>query len=639
MRNSTEILGFDTIKETLVELAKTEFAKDKITKLTPFIKEIQVKQALNETTSARILLDEVGVPSIPSVDEPKKYLELIEKEGILYPNQLEEIMIFISSCRRLKSYLEKGQCTNQSIAYMSDSISTLDEIYEEINRCLRGQEVDSNATSELKNVRRKIENTNIQIQNKMEEILKSKKSYCSDSVITKKNGRYTLPIKKEYKNMVSGSVIATSNTGSTLFIEPSAVNKLTTTLDGLTIEENCEVEQILYTIASCISLFDSEISTNISLIETIDFAFAKGKLSLNMDACVPKINTNRNIFIEKGRHPQIAKSDCVPIDFKLGDDLRGIVITGPNTGGKTATLKLVGLFSIMAQCGLHLPAISAEIAMNGNVLCDIGDGQNITQNLSTFSSHILNVIDILNSTTKESLVILDELGSGTDPTEGMGIAISILEELRNRNCLLLATTHYEKVKDYAQKADGFINARMTFDRDSLKPNYELVIGEAGESCALHIAKKLGFPDHLLKHAYSESYGDIVTPEGEKFLSTLSNETSIEKITAPKIEKVKVTNKQSDHALSFGRGDSVEIHPDKTLGIVYKSSDDMGNIGVQIKGEKQLINNKRLKILVKASELYPDDYDFSIIFNSVKFRKASKLMNKRHVNGLEIEHED
>lgn len=633
MNKYHKILGFDSITDSLVELCKTSSAQEKSRNLSPFLREIQVGQALLETNSARKMLDMLGVPTIPAVDDVKLYLDLVEKEGILYPNQLEKIMTFIASSRRLKNYLEKGQSTGESMAFISDSISTFDEIYEEINRALCGQEVDSQASAELKNIRRKIENTNTQIQNKLEEVLKSKKSYCSDQFLAKKNGRYTLPVKREYKNMVQGTVVAVSSTGSTHFIEPSSVSKLTSTLDGLKVDENLEVERILYSIASCIDLFKEDFHTNISLTESIDFAFAKGKLSMNMDACVPEITTNGEIFIEKGRHPLIL--DCIPIDFHVGDQFHGIVITGPNTGGKTATLKQVGLFSLMAQCGLHIPSKSAKISMFANVLCDIGDGQNITQNLSTFSSHILNVKEILQSCGSQSLVILDELGSGTDPTEGMGIAIAILEELRTRKCVLLATTHYEKVKTYAENASGFVNARMTFDRDTLQPKYQLIIGEAGESCALHIAKKLGFPAHLLQHAQEESYGvnggtlDFSAGVGE----------DLPKPSSPKIEKRKEKQVQSEHALAFQRGDSVYLLPDKVLGIVYQPTDEKGNIGVQIRGNKEKINHKRLELGLKASQLYPDDYDFAILFDSVEFRKANKLMGKRYVKGLTIQHEE
>lgn len=627
------ILGFDTITATLASLCKTEFSKHKSLDLSPFLREIEVKQSLIETNSARKMLDMLGVPTIPAVDDMKQYLDLVEKEGILYPDQLEKVVVFIASSRRLKNYLEKGQSTGESMAFMGDSLSSFTEIYDEINRSLCGQTIDSNASTELKSIRRKIDNTNTQIQNKLEEVLKSKKSYCSDHFLSKKNGRYTLPVKKEYKNMVQGTVIAVSSTGATHFIEPSSVSKLTSTLDSLKIEENLEIERILYSIASCIDLFKDDFHTNISLTETLDFAFAKGKLSMDMDACIPEIVTNGEILIEKGRHPMI--SDCVPIDFVIGESYHGIVITGPNTGGKTATLKQVGLFCLMAQCGLHIPAKSAKISMFSNVLCDIGDGQNITQNLSTFSSHIINVKEILEQCGHQSLVILDELGSGTDPTEGMGIAIAILEELRKRKCTLLATTHYEKVKTYANSAEGLVNARMTFDRDTLQPMYQLIIGEAGASCALHIAKKLGFPEHLLHHAHHESYGD--TGEIEEF--SPNNAHSLPKITTPKIEKVKEKHAQSTHALSFERGDSVQVLPDKVVGIVYQSCDEKGNIGVQIHGDKHKINHKRLQIQIKASQLYPEDYDFSIIFNSVAFRKANKLMGKRYVKGLTIEHED
>lgn len=376
MNKYHKILGFDTITETLAQLCKTNYAKETAKGLSPSLREIQVEQAQKETNSARKMLDMLDVPTIPAVDDVKQYLDLVEKEGILYPNQLEKVMTFIASNRRLKSYLEKGQSTGESMAFISDSLSTFDEIYEEINNSLCGQTVDSNASTELKNIRRKIDNTNGQIQIKLEEVLKSKKAYCSDQFLAKKNGRYTLPVKKEYKNMVQGTVIAVSSTGSTHFIEPSAVSKLTNTLDALKVEETLEEERILYSIASCIDLYMDSFLSNIALIETIDFAFAKGKLSMDMDACIPKITTKGEIFIEQGRHPLIA--DCVPIDFSVGESYHGIVITGPNTGGKTATLKQVGLFSLMAQCGLHIPAKSAKISMFANVLCDIGDGQNIS---------------------------------------------------------------------------------------------------------------------------------------------------------------------------------------------------------------------------------------------------------------------
>lgn len=644
-----KILGYDLIKGMLLDRAKTSKAKAKINNLVPFLNEMDLRSAQRETTGARNIVDMLGTPTIPNVDDIRNHMEVVEKEGILYPDQLEKMTIFISSCKKLKSYMEKAQLSGESIAHTGDAIDVLEDISEEINRCITGHMVDSNASVELKNIRRKIEKADAQIKSKLEEILKSKKAYCSENFVTVKNGRYTLPIKKEHKNMVSGSVIMISNTGTTYFIEPSAISKLTDTLDGLKAEEGYEVDRILYSISSCIYSYKNEIDTNVSIIEAIDFAFAKGKLSQDMEACKPTVTTDRAMSIEQGRHPMIAKEECVPIDFTMGENTRGVVITGPNTGGKTATLKLVGLFSIMAQSGLHVPAKSAGICMNSNVLCDIGDGQNITQNLSTFSSHILNIIDILDQTGPNSLVILDELGSGTDPTEGTGIAISILEELRNRNCLILATTHYDKVKLYAQEAKGLINARMTFDKDTLQPNYELVIGEAGESCALHIAKKLGLPDHMIHYAHQQSYGveganleKLSDGKNQNYDITKQNKSEIwpsnNTSKVPKIEKIQVINGQSEHALSFNRGDSVYLLPEKNIGIVYAPADKKGNVGVQVRGEKSLINHKRLEIKVKAEELYPEDYDFSIIFDSVEHRKANRIMSKRYDETVEIHHD-
>ncbi len=356
---------------------------------------------------------------------------------------------------------------------------------------------------------------------------------------------------------------------------------------------------------------------------------AKGKLSTEQNAVSPSINTSRYINIVKGRHPLINKDICKPIDFEIGGDVTGIVITGPNTGGKTVALKMVGLFCIMAQCGLHVPCESADICMNGNVLCDIGDGQNISENLSTFSAHIKNVVAILDSVTSESLVLLDELGSGTDPTEGTGIAIAILEQLRNTNCLFVATTHYDKVKSYADAMPNLLNAKMTFNKDTLKPDYRLVIGQAGESCAFYIAEKLGFPKPMLEYAKAQS--GKKTDEEFVDVPLLYNPKNHGK----KIRKNKAVDKSCEHAESFNIGDSVTVYPEKKIGIVFRTADEKGNVGVQISGKKRLVNHKRLKLKVSAAQMYPPDYDFSIIFDTVANRKASKKMNKRHCPDLSV----
>lgn len=305
----------------------------------------------------------------------------------------------------------------------------------------------------------------------------------------------------------------------------------------------------------------------------------------------------------------------------------------------------------MAQSGLHVPCDSAKLTMNNSVLCDIGDGQSITENLSTFSSHITNIINILEQADEESLVLLDELGSGTDPAEGMGIAISILEELMQKRCLFVATTHYPEVKEYADKTEGMRNARMAFDRESLKPLYRLEIGEAGESCALYIAKRLGLPKHMLERAYQEAYcrNDQTYKQNApdiSFLDTREQNQPQKSITTlkPKLEKAKSektiqVNPTSVRSQKFNIGDCVVVYPQKKIGIVYRKANEKGEVGVQIQKKKTLINHKRLQLKVPASEMYPEDYDFSIIFDTVANRKARRKMEKGHRPDLMITYDE
>lgn len=638
IRNDQRILEFNQIKDKLSGYASTGYAKKKITQLTPFLNELQLKRAQNETSDARAIIDNIGNPQIPDVTSVGRLMEIIEKEGLLYPRQLEAVRQFAVSCRRLKGYLKKAEKTGKSIAFCGEMIDSLDEIDKQINRCICAEEIDSAASKELLEIRRRIDSVNAKRKEKLEGLLKANKKYMSDSFVAVKNGQDTLPVKREYKNQIPGKVIATSATGTTVFLEPSAVAKITEQRNLLKAEEEMEKERILYSLAALIHGYQSEIKKNIETMEALDFAFAKGKLSAEMDAVAPAVNTERRIRIQKGRHPLLNRDTCIPIDFEIGEQFRGIVITGPNTGGKTVSLKLVGLFSLMAQCGLHLPCQSADICMNGNVLCDIGDGQNISESLSTFSAHITNIVEILGQTGRESLVLLDELGSGTDPAEGMGIAVAILEELRKRQCLFVATTHYPEVKSYAKQADGLINARMTFDEQTLKPQYRLVIGQAGESCAFSIAKRLGFPKHLLEYAHRQTYQTGKERcTGEYQFDEMDNTPN--SVTKSSIQKQQKKKELPQHALQFQIGDSVVVHPEKKIGIVYQTVDDKGMLGVQVQGKKQMVVHKRLELKTPASELYPPDYDFSILFDTVENRKARHKMNRKHCPDTVITYED
>ncbi len=632
--NSKYTLEFDKILKMMSEYALTDKAKNKISELSPFLRESEVRLAGEETTEARTILDTVGNPPLTAMKNTEKYLETANKGGMLDAKELTEFQQFLSSCRRLKAFLKKSEVTDTKISYYGNTIDSLELLYDEIDRCIRNEQVDSTASNTLRDIRRKIENTNSQIKAKLDSILKGRKEYFSDGFVSNRSGHYTLPVKKDYKNQVAGSVIDISATGATYFIEPSAIAKYREDLSALEIAEMQEINKILYGITCCIDDFRTEIKLNIEAIETLDFIFAKGKLSCEMKAVPAKINTKSYIKIAGGKHPLLKQSECVPLDFQLGNGIKGIVITGPNTGGKTVALKTVGLFIMMAQCGLHVPCTEADLCMTGSILCDIGDGQSISENLSTFSAHIKNVIEILDNTNDESLVLLDELGSGTDPAEGMGIAVSILEELKNRNCLFVATTHYPEVKEYAEKAEGLINARMTFDRETLAPLYQLKIGEAGESCALYIAKRLGFPKNMLKRAYEEAYKDHdsvrKTATNADFLDNYSEETSLKKVSSGRI--IKQSEKKApvqSHAEKFSLGDSVVVYPEGKIGIICQTSNAKGELGVMVKKKKSLVNHKRIKLHTPATELYPPDYDFSIIFDTVANRKARHKLDKGH----------
>jgi dsDNA-specific endonuclease/ATPase MutS2 len=424
-------------------------------------------------------------------------------------------------------------------------------------------------------------------------------------------------------------------------------------LNTLAIEENNEVNKILYILSGLVMDCETQLRCNMETMVTLDVIFARAKLSASMEAIPATHNTKKHIKIVNGRHPLLARSKCVPLNFEFQPGINGIVITGPNTGGKTVALKTIGLFAMMAQSGLHLPCEEADICLTNAILCDIGDGQSITENLSTFSSHISNIIEILQLADYESLVLLDELGSGTDPQEGMGIAIAILEELKEKQCLFVATTHYPEIKEFAATTPGIMNARMAFDRESMSPRYQLEIGEAGESCALYIATRLGLPDKLIQRAkkavgqsLKASYHSILTEDSKV---DENRKTSMDKeveqvqvgqiktenepdIKLSRIEKAKEIKLKEvpTRAVRFEIGDSVMVYPQKKIGLIFEKTNLKGDIGVQIAGKKEYVNYKRLQLKASAKEMYPEDYDFSIVFDTVANRKARHKMDKGYV---------
>ena len=631
MNQTEKILEFDKIKENWKALAFTDWAKKEIEETIPCLSELELRARLKDTTEARILLEKCGNPPLTSLEGIRELLVIAQKGGCLTASQLEKLGMTLVSFRRMKAYLERGKAYEIGLPYYEENLDALEDLEQAITMQIRNGSVDDGASPLLKDLRSAIIRTEDKMREKADAMIRSNKECMSDSFSTIRNGHICIPVKKEYKFRISGSVMDKSSTGNTLFIEPTSVAKFYEELQTLKLDEENEERRILYTLSAMTADASEVLEQDIKLMEKLDYIFSKGKLSLDYDGTAPNINTERRIIMKNGRHPLMDKTICVPLQFSIGNGINGIVITGPNTGGKTVAIKTVALNCMMAQCGLHVAAQEADICMNSNFLCDIGDGQNLSENLSTFSAHITNVLDILKKVNSDSLVIMDELGSGTDPTEGMGIAVAILEELAKSGALYLVTTHYPEVKQYAQKKEGVVNARMTFDKESLKPLYQLVIGEAGESCAFHIAKRLGMPADMLQTAAKAAYGEV-----EDWLLEDVQEQKIEKTHTPKVQKIKQIKKQQTRAFKFQLGDSVMIYPEKKIGIICETANDKGVLRVQLPNKKIWINHKRIKLHVAAQELYPEDYDFSIIFDTVENRKLRHKMEKHHMEGTQIE---
>lgn len=632
--NIDKQIEFDKVKERWADLALTDSAKEKIREASVCFSENELRKQLRDTTDARNLIEKLGNPPLQNISEISEILLIAEKGDCLTPYQLERVEKVLVAVKRLKDYLERGKIYENSLAYYAENLDSVSELREEICSKIRGDGVDDYASKELGQIRNQMTKCEEQMKQKAEQIMRSYKECMADHYYTFRNGRLCLPVKKEHKLKIAGSVIDKSSTGSTLFMEPAGVAKYDEELQLLKISEENEVYRILYTLSAIVMASAPALHEDLIMIEKLDFIFSKGKLSIDMDAIEPAINTQRRIRLTSARHPLMDRTIAVPLQIDIGGKIRGIVITGPNTGGKTVAIKTVMLNCMMAQCGLHVTCKQADICMNSSYLSDIGDGQNLSENLSTFSAHITNVLAVLREADKDSFVIMDELGSGTDPTEGMGIAIAILEQLRKSGAIFLVTTHYPEVKEYAMKASDIVNAKMVFDKETLSPTYQMVIGEAGESCAFYIADRLGMPNEMLRVAIRAAYGE----EAAASYQFQKPESNMMKRNTTRLSKLKKPSKNMQLCNKYQIGDSVMVYPEKKIGIVCVPINEKGVLRVQLPDKKIWINHKRVKLHVAATQLYPEDYDFSILFDTVENRKKRHDMQRKYTEDV-IESEE
>ncbi len=497
-------LEYNKILELLVQQANSNAAKDVLIGLKPMTEAREVAEALAETSEAVQVIVRKGSAPLGQIYQIEEALSFAQKGGTLTMRQLLQVLYNLKVASNVITFLKSDLPELPIIDGIREVLVTFPRLIENIDRCILSEdEMADNASPKLKDIRRTMARQNDAIKNRLNNILNSSdnKTYLQDAIVTLRDGRYVVPVKAEHRGKFPGIVHDQSSTGATIFIEPQVIVNLNNELRELELAEQVEIERILAELSSAVAEYFHQITNNQKLLVALDVIFAKGKLSVKMKGECPQVFEDGLLELKQARHPLIDSQKVIPIDISLGDDYTTLVVTGPNTGGKTVTLKTVGLLVMMAQSGLHIPAAStSRIPMFEQVFADIGDEQSIEQSLSTFSSHMKNIVEILKNVDSKSLVLLDELGAGTDPTEGAALAISILENLKSWGAYTIATTHYNELKKYALATDGVENGSMEFDINTLSPTYRLLTGIPGKSNAFEISRKLGLPETLIERA-------------------------------------------------------------------------------------------------------------------------------------------
>lgn len=522
-RKSLKTLEYDKIIHLLEAQATSDVGRTLCRELKPMTDLSEINRCQKETADALNRIYRKGTISFSGLKDPGMSLKRLEIGGVLNIEELLNICNLLEIAKRASAYARevREDTPTDSLDSLFSALEPLTPLLEEIRRCIISEdEISDDASPALHGIRRSIRNINDKIHGAMNHILNSAntRTYLQDAVITMRNGRYCLPVKAEYKSQMPGMIHDQSASGSTFFIEPMSVVKLNNDLKEAFLKEKEEIDVILANLSALTSEYAPYIEADYKVLTELDFIFARGRLAKEQNAMAPLFNTEGRIRIRQGRHPLLDKHKVVPIDIRLGEDFHLLIVTGPNTGGKTVSLKTVGLFTLMGQSGLHIPAADrSELAVFEEVYADIGDEQSIEQNLSTFSSHMTNIVSILSRADRHSLVLFDELCAGTDPAEGAALATSILEYLRQRQIRTMSTTHYSEIKLYALSTEGVENACCEFNVETLSPTYHLLIGIPGKSNAFAISKKIGLPDILIKDAQTR-----ITNEEQNFEDVIAD---------------------------------------------------------------------------------------------------------------------
>ena len=555
-------LEYNKIIELLTEQASSFSGKERCRMLKPMISLSDIQSAQEETAAAFTRIVKKGRPSFSGCNPVGDSLKRLEVGAALGSGELLRICKLLETAGRIKSYgrHETSDESEDCLDALFQQLEPVAPLSAEIRRCiLEEDEISDDASPALKRIRRSMGQINDKVHATLSGLVNgSLRAYLQDPIITMRGDRYCIPVKSEYRSQVQGLIHDQSSTGSTLFIEPMSVVKLNNDLKELYGKEQEEIQVILARLSVDVAEYIDAIRTDYSVLTELDFIFARGILALDMNASMPLFNTDGRIYIREGRHPLLDKKKVVPITVMLGDAFDLLIITGPNTGGKTVSLKTVGLFTLMGQAGLHIPALDrSELAVFHDVYADIGDEQSIEQSLSTFSSHMTNIVSFLKQVDERSLVLFDELGAGTDPTEGAALAIAILNHLHGRGIRTMATTHYSELKVYALSTPGVENACCEFDLETLRPTYHLLIGIPGKSNAFAIAGKLGLPDYIIEEARThlteqdESFEDLLT-DLETSKRTIQKEQEEIAAYRRELERLKAETKEKQEKLEAQR---------------------------------------------------------------------------------------
>lgn len=673
---SLSTLEYESIKQDLLGYAVSYAGRKRIEELSPMAEKRAIERAIAETAEALALYGKGASVPLPSLEGIELVVSLLGTGYLFTEQDLMAVQTFLHSCGQLKKYMaSKGELAWRIGVYATD-LQDLPALQQEILRCIRFGVITDEASRELEKTRKKIGIVKERIQKRIQSVMARHASILQENIVSVRGGRYVIPVKKDHYKQVNGRMLDQSTSGQTVFIEPQEVAALQGELELLQGEEAREEAKILGYLAGLVEREAADLVRNIEITGTYDFIFAKAKYAAAIGGAPVMISETGETVIRGAKHPKLLQT-MVPLDMAIGEDYRALIITGPNTGGKTVVLKTFGLLTLMVQSGLLVPvAPDSRFAVYQGIRAVIGDGQDLEQSLSTFSAQIGALVQILREAGPSTLVLIDELAAGTDPGEGIALSIAILEEFARKGATVMVTTHFNELKTFASRAEGFENARMEFDAETLRPLYRLTIGQSGRSYAIEIARKLGMSGGVIERSqhivsrqqsaegagsgglrWDEIVPMKVAPSPAKSASrggrTLdrcggkgggATEETGQKGVADGGKEIDGASGEAGmeaggadlpRSRRFEVGDAVLVTSVGKIGIVVEPSDRWGMVLVQVQKRKIKVNHKRLKPYLKGESLYPEDYDLDIVFDSKENRKKRKLMGKRHVEGLVI----